>query len=562
MAGEKDEPRRLRADGTAGTSLADRLGQLANKLSWRTPVHRMRLRGRYPLQLVDVPADPIPGRIAAGKALREGRMLHAGESIALDALHRGGWRPAFGDYYQSFAWLRDLALAGPRGACAPIAQGLMRPWLNQHGHVPDQAAWRADLWGWRILFWTAYAPYILDTRDADYRKDVLNALARGARHLDRAADSAAQGLPRVAAWAGVIAAGLLIPGGDLRTAHGEAGIARALAQAMHTDGGLASRSPAEQLRLVELLSQLRAVYEVRARPPGGAIARALSQAVPALLAVTLGDDGLSSWQSGGPVVGTRVEAAVAASGVRARALEEPRDWGYQRLAQSEARLVMDAGPPPVAALAKGGCASTLAFEFSDGRQRLIVNCGGAPGLPDELASALRSTAAHSTLILADANSTAILDDGALGRGVTEVELTRSETNAGSRAEGGHDGYVRRFGFSHRRRLLLATDGRSLEGEDRLVPTGRRKADAATPLAIRFHVAPDVEIVETADGHGALLRPGEAPAWQFRATGGIVTVEDSLWVDFAGRPRATRQLVVSAESPAEGIAIPWSFKRVK
>jgi len=561
MSDDEIELRRLRADGTTGTSLADRLSQLANKLTWRTPLHRMRLRGRYPLQLVDVPADPIPGRAAAGRALLDGRMAHAGESIALDALERGGWRPAFGDYYQSFAWLRDLAAAGPRSAGAPVAERIMRRWIARHGRIPDQTAWRADLWGWRILFWTAYAPFILDTRDADYRKDVLNALARGARHLDRAADSAGQGLPRVAAWAGVIAAGLLIPGGDLRTAHGEAGIARALASAMHGDGGLASRSPAEQLRLIELLAQLRSVYEVRARPPGGAVARALTQAVPALLAVTLGE-GLSSWQGGGPVGIGRIEAAVAASGVRARALSEPRDWGYQLLAQGDARLVMDAGPPPVATLSKGGCASTLAFELSDAGQRLIVNCGGNAGLPDELTGALRSTAAHSTLVVADANSTAILPDGALGRGVAEVALTRSETNAGSRIEGSHDGYVRRFGFTHRRRLLLAADGHGLEGEDRVDPTGRRKPDAVTPLALRFHVAPDVDIVETADGHGALLRPADAPAWQFRANAGTVTVEDSLWIDFVGRPRPTRQIVVSAEAPAAGLAIGWSLKRVR
>jgi len=560
MADDESEPRRLRADGTTGTSLADRMSQLANKLSWRTPLHRMRLRGRYPLQLVDVPADPIPGRAAAGRALLDGRMVHAGETVALDALERGGWGHAFGDYYQSFAWLRDLAAAGPRGGGAPVAEALMRRWIGRHGRVPDQAAWRADLWGWRILFWTAYAPFILDTRDAEYRKNVLNALARGARHLDRAADSAAQGLPRVAAWAGVIAAGLLIPGGDLRTAHGEAGIARALDQAMDRDGGLASRSPVEQLRLIELLAQLRAVYEVRARPPGGAVARALAQAVPALLAVTLGDGGLSSWQGGGPVAGARIEAAVVASGVRARALGEPRNWGYQSLAQAQARLVMDAGPPPVATLAKGGCASTLAFEFSDGAQRLIVNCGGGPGVPRELSWALRSTAAHSTLIVADANSTAILPDGSLGKGVGEVASTRADT-AGSRIEASHDGYVRRFGFTHRRRLALADDGRVLEGEDQLAPTGRRKPDAVTPLAIRFHVAPDVEIVETADGHGALLRPADAPAWQFRANDGRVTVEDSLWIDFAGRPRASRQIVVSASAPADGLAIGWSLRRV-
>ena len=45
-------------------------------------------------------------------------------------------------------------------------------------------AWAPDLWGQRILFWTAYAPYILSSRDAGYRSALLNTLARGARHLD------------------------------------------------------------------------------------------------------------------------------------------------------------------------------------------------------------------------------------------------------------------------------------------------------------------------------------------------------------------------------------------
>ena len=48
-----------------------------------------------------------------------------------------------------------------------------------------EPAWRADLWGRRILFWTAYAPYILSSADPVYRSSLLYALARGARHLER-----------------------------------------------------------------------------------------------------------------------------------------------------------------------------------------------------------------------------------------------------------------------------------------------------------------------------------------------------------------------------------------
>ena len=210
----------------------------------------------------------------------------------------------------------------------------------------------------------------------------------------------------------------------------------------------------------------------------------------------------------------------------------------------------------------GGCASTLGFEMSDGLHRLVVSCGGARNggalLPAQLAGALRTTAAHSTLIVADANSTAVHADGSLGRGVTEVEVDRQELESGSRLEASHDGYARRYGLLHRRQLALSVDGRQLVGEDMLLPAGRRKR--AAPFAIRFHLAPDVEVTLTADNQGALLRIDGGPLWQFRCKGGALGVEESLWVDGAGRPRETQQLVVSAQSPAGGASVSWLFKR--
>lgn len=562
QGGGTPDGRQHRAGQRPGSSLSETLARTIKKLSFRTPVHKLRLRGRYPLQLLDVPADPIPGSVRAGRALLDGRMVAGGESIPFEALERGGFSPAFTEHWQSFAWLRDLAAAVERRGAAPIAEKLMRQWLATHARTVTEPAWRPDLWGRRILFWTAYAPYILDTRDGEYRKEVLNALARGARHLDTAADTAPQGLPRVMAWAGVIAAGLLFPGGDPRTAHGEAGMTRALALAVHADGGLISRAPIEQLALVELLAQLRGVYEVRARPPGGAVALALAQAVPVLASATLGDGGLSSWQGGGPASATRVAAALAAVNFRGGARDDARDWGYQKLVCGETQLIMDAAPPPAAALSRGACASTLAFEMSDEGHRLVVNCGGGAGLAPDLAKGLRTTAAHSTLVLAETNSTAIHPDGSMGRGVTEVALIRAETPDARRIEAAHDGYVKRFGFSHRRRLSLAADGRSLEGEDKLTPEGRKKTAPGTPLALWFHLAPGIETVLTTDGQGALLRPDEGTGWQFRTRAGTLALEDSIWIDGAGRPRPSKALVVTLEAPDTGVTIPWSFRRVR
>jgi uncharacterized heparinase superfamily protein len=252
--------------------------------------------------------------------------------------------------------------------------------------------------------------------------------------------------------------------------------------------------------------------------------------------------------------------------VRTRPLKQANEWGYQRLSAGRTVLIMDAAPPPAARLIEGGCASTLAFELSDGPQRIVVNCGGArmcaASVPAALTEGLRTTAAHSTLVLADSNSTAILSDGTLGRGVGEVELSRHESESVSRIEASHDGYARRFGFRHRRQIALAPDGQDIRGEDALLPADRRRKKGTTPFAIRFHLAPQIEVSPTADGQAAILRMPGGVIWQFRCRGGALAVEDSVWIDAQGRPQSSDQLVVTGESPPGGANVTWVFHRAK
>jgi uncharacterized heparinase superfamily protein len=558
--------RLIRVGDDRGLSLFERMSYRLHRMAWRTPLHRLRLRGRMPLRLLAVPKDPVAGDKAAGEALLAGSLRHGGtelDAATLDVAALG--RPAdFDLYLHSFAWLRDLAAAATRERGAKAAEALTRRWIAVHGESVSEPAWRADMWGRRILFWTAYAPYILSSHDPVYRSSVLYTLARGARHLDRGADKVAPGLARITAWCGVIAAALVVQGGPARLRSGEAGLARAVALALNDDGGLVSRAPGEQLALVETLSQLRAVYIAARRDVPELIAETLAAAVGALLSVTLGDDALSSWQGGNMASRRRLLSAVEASAATSRALRQPRGWGYQRLHAKASVLVFDAAPPPPPRALSGGCASTLAFEFSDGPHRLVVNCGGvgeATGaIPAELAFGLRTTAAHSTLTLGDRNSTAIHPDGSLGKGVAEVEMSRDDTAGILRVEASHDGYVRRFGLVHERRLVLSPDGRSLTGEDRLVAAQRRRKAGPVPFAARFHLAPHVEVTPTADGQGALLRLRGGAVWQFRCRGGRLSVEDSLWIDGEARAHATLQLAIAGETPPDGMTISWELKR--
>ena len=186
---------------------------VVSKLARGSLLSRLK-RSKQALKLVAVPRDHVHGERQRGQALLAGRFTVGSESLPLKDLDfsKIGASSSLARHLQGFSWLRDLSAAASREQGARLAEAVVGRWLLAHGTKVDDA-WAPSLWGERILFWTAYAPYILSSSDSGYRSALLNTLARGARHLDANADKGAAGLDRITAWCGVVAAGLLVQGG-------------------------------------------------------------------------------------------------------------------------------------------------------------------------------------------------------------------------------------------------------------------------------------------------------------------------------------------------------------
>ena len=562
------EARLLRVSNGSGPTFSQRLAARVSVSLYNTPLHRLRLRGRFPLKLLGVPEDPVPGDPAIGERIVAGRLIHAGHTAMTRDLHfAAGIHPqAWRDWANSWEWLRDLAAYVPdRKPAAALAEPLVARWLANFGEF-DAGAWRADITGKRLLFALSYAPLILSSPDHVYRSAVLSAIATWARHLDRAAYRMADGPGKVAALAGLYAAGTLIPGGETRRVVALAGLERLLGMLVLPDGGIATRAPVDGLALAEvLLFAANCAPAVTMRSPQ-VFVETLARLVPNLQGLALGDGIIGAWHGGAAIAAAPLEhlAKRAATGT---ALTRSGRWsGYHRLSAGKTVLVIDAGPPPLARAATGGHAGTLAFEMSDGPDRMITNCGGSRGLPAPLpaplAAGLRTTAAHSTLIIAETNSTRIRDGGALGMGVEEVTAEARSSEQGQWLEATHDGYAKRFGMIVQRRLFLSPDGQDLRGEDMIAaaPKSLLKRQRDRAFDVRFHLGPGVAATPTADGAGALLKLPQGRVWAMKTRGGQVSIEPSLWVDPAGTIHKTQQLVISGRTEQATASIGWSFKR--
>jgi uncharacterized heparinase superfamily protein len=584
-SGELIEPgRTLALADFAPPSLGagERLLRLAYRVGIPASMLTLPLGKAAKPRIIAAVANPLPGQAAAGTALRAGHFLVHGVKAPIAQIDFGGaarLTPPFERVVHSFSWLADLEACGAREHMAPVAARIMTAWLDANpktlARPGKRPAWILANAGTRVLNWLVHAPLIFASDDKALRKRVLAALADTARWLDRNVGSGDDRLAELAGWCGIVAAGLLMVDGKPRRLFGEAGLVRALGELVGDDGGVMSRSPLGQMEAIELLVRLRSCYDAAKREPPAALETMLSLLVPPLLALTHGDGSLGAWQGGWAVDAETLAKLVAASGVRTRPLRDVRQWGYQRVAAQKGILQFDAAPPPLPRHARNGCASTLAFEFSHAGERIIVNCGGAAcagGLvPVRLEQGLRASAAHSTLVLDDANSTAVLINGRIGSGVSEVDVDRrtldtdkSVNRSGggaTRIEASHDGYGARYGLIHRRILILRDDGGELRGEDMLVPNGRKGKRGKVAYAIRFHLGPGIEARLSSDGQGAGLALNDGSYWQFRVADGELAIEDSIWVDGQARLMPVQQLVIQGLASRGGGNFSWLLKKM-
>ena len=557
-------------------SASERFVRLAYRMgisgSTLTAPFRKPLRPR----LLAPVTPPLAGDRAAGMALRAGHFFIHGVKAPFAQVDCGpaaNLTPPFEHVVHGFTWLRDLASSGTPPQCRQVAERLLTGWLDANGKPSGKQgkgpAWKVENAGLRLMAWLVHAPLMLSRENRTLRHRAMNEMAETARWLDRNVTKADDRLGEVVGWCAIAAAGLLLPEGKPRRLFGESGLARALGEAVGEDGGVLSRSPDAQMQAIASLIELRACYEAAEREQPQMIEAMLQMLVPPLLALTHGDGGLGSWQGGAATKASRLAALIEASRVRTRPLKDPSGWGYQRVTARKSTLLFDGSPPPFGKHARHGCASTLAFEFSHGDNRLIVNCGGAAlaggQVPVRIEQGLRATAAHSTLVLGDANSTAVLIDGKLGAGVGEVEIDTKHVTLGNgsatRIEASHDGYTSRYGLVHRRILLVRDDGSELRGEDVLVPSGSKGKRGKVPFAIRFHLGRHVEATLAEGKRSASLLLHDGSLWQFAAGSESLEIDESLWVDGNGRPHPVQQLVIQGMASRGGGNFAWLLKKM-
>ncbi len=513
-------------------------------------------------------ARPFPGDAERGRALLSGSFGFGGETHRLEGSPWGKDHPTShdaGSAWQTalhcFDWLDDVAVIDNAPAKRQ-ARALVNDWItSQSGmsRAPIGAlAWRGDVTARRVWAWAAHSRYLCDGAEPGFSGRLLESLGGQILHLTRVAGREDLGPGRATGLIGLAIASLVFEPFRRWQEPTVALLSRELSNAVLADGAHASRSPAVQFHCLADMIALRTLYRDVQEPLPACIQSAIDRMAPAMRFFRHADGGLAHFNGASEGKAEVIDTILSLSEARGRPPRRLPHGGYERISAGKLLLLADVGAAAPARYDGWMHAAPFAFEASWGPDRLIVNCGAALKGEGPWAAAQRSTAAHSTLALADTNASEIGPDGRFGARRAATTVTRNESEEAVWLDLEHDGYRDNLGTLYRRRLYVDLAGNDLRGEDSL------EGAEGKPFAIRFHLHPKIQVSLLSNHSAALLRTPSGAGWRLRAAGADMTLSDSVY--FAGQSIAadevkrTQQIILTGVTGPEGATVKWALQR--
>lgn len=541
--------------------MIDTLKNKAGHMAYNSTLYDWSLRTNAPDRLIVKPVDPWRGDAKRAHELLE----------AAGVIERTGpqwfsewWLPDGADniwtsHIHGFSWLRDLRTLG--GARAREQGRLMiENWIENHPSW-ETTSWRSDILGRRLSMWVCHYDYFCDGFDPDFDDIFLGSMVKQAKHLSNVLNTKEHGSAHLQANKGLLYTGIALDGCAKWARQGLDALNKALENQILDDGGHISRSPSTMLDILEILVDIRSALHAGAYPEPHMLKCKIDALSSALRALRHHDRKLALFHGTQESKVENIDSILAQAGTHTKIPKSLPDTGFERIELGRSLLIMDTGKTARFPYDDVAHASPLAFEFSYGKERLLVSCGTHPD-SQEWKNALRFTAAHNTACLDYRNACELRKDGHFARKVTQTNTHRESNKEETLLVASHNGYVPLNGITHTRKIYLGNEGHDMRGEDDFTCA----FDLVKPIetAIRFHIHPNVTASLINEGKEVLLRMHGGIGWRFKFNAGENTgelkLENSAYIGEGITPRKTKQIVIYKEMNTDQTQIKWSFKR--
>ena len=234
--------------------------------------------------------------------------------------------------------------------------------------------------------------------------------------------------------------------------------------------------------------------------------------------------------------------------------------GYAILHNKKISIVVDVGAPPSNKFSSKYQSGALSFEISSNGKKLISNCGDYEGKNNELVELSKSTATHSTLVIDDNSSCRYKKYNKNYLVNDSLKILKKnivfEKNYW-KISASHDGYNKKYNATHERGIEFYPEQFKFVGTDKIL---NKKLKLNIKFDIRFHLEPDVKLMQTQDNKAILIQL-EDEGWKFTCNNYDINIDNGLYFGKKNSHIQNQNILISGITNSENENIVWQLSKI-
>jgi len=236
--------------------------------------------------------------------------------------------------------------------------------------------------------------------------------------------------------------------------------------------------------------------------------------------------------------------------------------GYLFFKNKKFALAADLGSSPEKDFSNDYQSGALSFEILSNNKKIISNSGYFQNYKHQLNNISKSTACHSTLSIGNHSSVQFIKqkDGTskISTSLKVFDKKIISENDHWSFEAAHDGYNKRFGVIHKRKIDFLHNAQKIFGEDKIL---KKKKFKSINFEIRFHLDPKSKVMKTQDGKAIYIGLNNE-GWKFTCKKYNIDFETGLFFGLKDNFIENQNIVISGIVQEEKLIVNWEIEKIQ
>ena len=391
--------------------------------------------------------------------------------------------------------------------------------------------WETSTLSVRIISWILNIDIILNNSTFDFKKNFLNSIVTQSNHLKKNIRFEKNFLKKIEILTAIILSGLVFKEYETNFQIGVKELEALVKNVFDNDGFPLSRNPNDLLFYSKYLILCREVIKDSQKYVPEFLEDIIEKNLICLNYIKTPNDQLPLFN--GATISEISQINQYLEKAKTKNITKENFGGLFKAKHKSHLIFFDIDKPPQKKFSNSYQSGPLSFEYFIDDVKIISNSGFGSGISKKAETLSRLTACQSTLTMNDTSVTKFeqneLIKKVFGNSIKDdfksFELTAKDENGLLGCSATNNGYEKRFGCTHKREIYIDKENNCLKGIDHIF---KKKDGYPVRYSFRFHVSPELTVVKTMSGNGALIQVAKNKSLLFTINDENLELEKSIY----------------------------------